>query len=60
MQKFIITIYDIKDIASPKHLEEITVETNSKAEALDIGHQIAFEKFPEVKRMITTRKETCV
>ena len=56
MNKYIISIYDIKDITNPRFLEDVVVEAESKADAADLGHKIAEEKYPKFNRMVQCRK----
>ena len=57
MNIYILSIYSIEQIDKPKLLMELPIKADNKADANEIGHNIAFEKYEDVKRMISTRKE---
>jgi hypothetical protein len=56
LDSYIVTIFDIKNIAKPKQIDEVTVKADDKASACDKAHTVAEKMYPEVKRMIETRK----
>jgi len=56
MSKFIITVFDIKDIQKPLFLDEIVISAEFKSEAADVGHTIFEEKYPAFKRLIETKE----
>lgn len=57
MNIYILSIYSIEQIDKPKLLMELPIKADNKADANEIGHNIAFEKYEDAKRMISTRKE---
>lgn len=59
MQNYRIEIYDIKDIVKPVKIEELILEvkdTDGKFEVIDKAHDIAYEKFPNIKRMVQVHR----
>jgi len=55
MNTFVVLIYDIESIEKPKFLEEKSILADSKSEAQDKAHELAFSLYPDTKRMISLR-----
>lgn len=53
--EFLLTIYDIKDIAQPVKVDEIRIFAESKADAMDEAHTVSERKYPHIKRYIEIR-----
>ncbi len=56
MNIYTVRIYDIKDVKKPKFIDDINIEAESKEEALDMAHKVAYDKFPKIKRMLEIKK----
>ena len=55
MNIYTISICSIEDIRKPKLLIEVPVKAESKSIATSLGQDIAFDKYPKLKRMIDVR-----
>jgi len=59
MIRYIVTIFDIKDITKPKKVDEIIIENVfSKGEAMDKAHAQSESLYPKISRMIEIRKDS--
>jgi len=56
MYSYIATIFDIKNIQSPKYVDEVVIAASSRSEAIDRGHTEAERLYPKIKRMINIRQ----
>lgn len=52
---YIISIFDIRDLAKPALLEIIHVEANTKSDANSEAHDFTKREYPEVRSALDTR-----
>ncbi len=57
MERYIVSIYDIKNIGKHVFIEEVPILAEGKADASDKAHTLAFEKHPNISRLVSVRKE---
>ncbi len=50
--RYEVTIKDIADIQNQKILEIVCINAESKADAMDKSHDIAFKLYPKNKRFV--------
>jgi len=54
--RYSVKILNIESIQKPIELEEITVQANMKAEAMEKAHQKAEEEYPDAKIVISVHE----
>jgi len=56
MKTYFISVYDIENLAKKRLIDELTLQAEDKSDAQDKAHCMSYEKFPNVKRMVSIRE----
>lgn len=56
MNKYLVVLFDIQDIANKKKVDSFTVEAHSKSDAMDKAHTVSANKYPKLKRLVEIRE----